>query len=472
MPSGLGRIEHIVVVMFENRSLDHLCGFLYDEDYRPLHFLPRGTREQFNGVPLSYSNPSNHGYFEGEGPAKGVAVRKGAHDRCVPHDDPQELFDQINLQLFGKPHPEPGAKPNMQGFLVSYQQTKPQNAGEIMECYTPEQLPVLSTLARSFAICDEWYASAPCQTWPNRAFFHLGTSRGKVNNYPYDPFDFDVPTIFNVLNEQKVSWAVFNDSVLESATRLQFPQLWDLLLEPHFQRFESFQQDARDGKLPAYSFVEPSFVLNPNDAHPPHDMLLAEQFLWKLWQALSTGKHWESTMLVITFDEHGGCIDHQPPPENAVAPDDCPGEEGFNFDRYGVRVPTIVVSPWIEEGTVFRSPLSHPYDHTSMIATLRDWLRIPETEMPKSRRVKAAPTLEHLLTRSEPRAEIPAIPFPEGKVARLSLDLAPNDFQKGLMVAAAHRLGLRGGVKLLSNVRHRQHIEDFFRTYRERHHRS
>ncbi len=474
MPQSLGlqRIQHLVVLMLENRSFDHLCGFLYAGQQQARHFLPAHSHPAFNGMPLSYSNPSNAAYFTGQGPANPVVVRVGAHNRCVPSQDPQELFEQINLQLFGTEHPRPDEPPTMNGFLVSYQQTKAAGPDEIMECYTPEQTPVLSALARNFAICDQWYASAPCQTWPNRAFFHLGSSRGQVNNFPYDPFAYDVPTIFNVLKEQKVSWAVYNDSIFESATRLQFPQLWDLLLEPHFQGFDDFQRDARNGNLPSYSFVEPSFLIDPNDGHPPHDFLLAEQFVWRVWQAVSSGAHWESTLLLITFDEHGGCIDHQPPPYGAPPPDDLRSSNGFGFDRYGVRVPAIAVSPWIEPGTVFRSPQEQPYDHTSVIATLRDWLHIPEQRMLPSRRVASAPTLEHLLTRAEPRAEVPALPFPAGEASKHHLELAPNDFQKGLMVSLAHRMGLRGGIKLLAHVHSRQHVVDLFSTYKQRHQRT
>lgn len=472
MSKALAHIQHVVVLMLENRSLDHLCGFLYSGAHGPRHVLPAGSSPGFNGMPLSYSNPSNPGYFNGSGPPNPVAVHAGAHDRGVPHEDPQEVFEDINLQLFGTETPLANQHATMNGFLISYQRTKPANPNEIMECYTPDQLPVISTLAREFAISDAWYASVPTQTWPNRAYFHLGTSRGKINNYPYDPFDYDVPTIFNVLEQQKISWAVYNDSIFESATRLQFPQLWDLLLEPRFQNLSTFEEDARNGRLPAYSFLEPSFIVDPNDAHPPHDLLLAEQLVWRVWNAVSTGAHWDSTLLVITFDEHGGCIDHQPPPENAVAPDDQLAANAFAFNRYGVRIPTIAISPWIEAGTVFRSPTDAPYDHTSVLATIRDWQRIPKDRMLSSRRIAAAPTLEHLLTRSEARREIPAIPYPTGIAIKQEMHLAPNDFQKALLVALGHRVGLRGGVKLLENVRHRKHVANFFQAYKERHHRG
>jgi phospholipase C len=462
MPGALSRIEHFVMVMLENRSFDHVAGFLYDEQSRPLHFLPASAEPRYNGMPADYSNPSNPAYFQGGGPANPVSVRRGAANFQVPDPDPQELFDDITFQIFGTTSPEPGQAAAMNGFLVSYQRVGSQHPEQIMQCYTPEQLPVISQLARGFAISDAWHAACPCQTFPNRAFVHAGTSCGQINNSPYDPFNYDVPTIFNVLTEIEADWAVYNDSIFESATRLQFPKLWDVLLEGHFHDFDDFQEAARQGKLPRYSFVEPSFLVNPNDEHPPHDLLLGERFLWQVWNALASGAHWESTLLLITYDEHGGCCDHQAPPWGATAPDSRRAANGFAFDRYGVRVPAVLVSPWIEPGTVFRSPTARPYDHTSVLATLRDWLQIPAARMLPSARVADAPTLEAVLTRSAPRPEIPAIPYPAGTPVRHPVTLPPNHFQKGLAMALAHRYGLRGAAKTVENLLTRRHVADFF----------
>jgi phospholipase C len=462
MATAFSSLQHIVVVMLENRSFDNVAGFLYEQNPQPRYFLPSSTEPRYNGMPLDYSNPSNPEYFSGGGPPNPVPVKRGADNSRVPNYDPQELFDDITFQIFGATMPQPGQAATMNGFLVSYQRVARQNPEQIMQCYAPEQLPVISQLARSFAICDAWYASCPCQTFPNRAFVHAGTSCGQVNNWPYSPFDYDVPTIFNLLSDMKVSWAVYNDSILESATRLQFPRLWDLTFGSHFKDFDDFQEAARQGKLPRYCFVEPSFLINPHDEHPPHDMLLGERFLWQVWNAVASGAHWESTLLLITYDEHGGCCDHQPPPWGATPPDGHRGENGFSFDRYGVRVPAVVVSPWIEEGTVFRSPTQRPYDHTSVLATLRDWLQIPEKLMLTSARIADAPTLEQVLARSTPRSEIPAIPYPAGTPVEQPVTLPPNHFQKGLAVAAAHRLGVRGAAKVVENLVTRRHLADFF----------
>lgn len=470
MASAFSELQHFVVVMLENRSFDNVAGLLYGEGNQPRQFLPAGSEPRFRGMPLDYSNPSNPDYFRGGGPPNPVSVRRGAANFQVPDPDPQELFDDITFQLFGRTNPQPGQIPAMNGFLVSYQRVAKQNPDQIMQCYTPQQLPVLSHLARSFAISDAWYSSCPCQTFPNRAFMHLGTSCGQVNNWPYDPFNYDVPTIFNVLTDMKVDWAIYNDSIFESATRLQFPRLWDLQLEKHFRGFDDFQENARQGKLPRYCFVEPSFLIDPNDEHPPHDMLLGERFLWRVWNAVASGAHWESTLLLVTYDEHGGCCDHQPPPWGATPPDERRGENGFAFDRYGVRVPAVLVSPWIEEGTVFRSPTERPYDHTSVLATLREWLQIPQNSMLPSARVASAPTLEQVFTRSAPRTEIPAIAYPAGTPVRHPLTLHPNHFQRGLAMALAHRYGVRGAAKAVENLVTRQHIADFFSEHTKHRH--
>jgi phospholipase C len=180
-------------------------------------------------------------------------------------------------------------------------------------------------------------------------------------------------------------------------------------------------------------------VDKPNDEHPPHDVVAGEQFLWAIWQAVSKSPAWPETLLLITYDEHGGTYDHVMPPWGAASPDDksSPGEQGFGFDRFGVRVPLIAVSPWIAPGTVFRSDTSVPYDHTSVLATLRDWLSIPSDKMLASKRIVAAPTLAQLLTLDQPRTTLPAISQPAVEVTETSTFLPPNTLQKSMVSALA-----------------------------------
>jgi phospholipase C len=267
------------------------------------------------------------------------------------------------------------------------------------------------------------------------------------DNTPPNPFHYNTKTIFNVLKELGVTWKIYVDGIVTpSLTRYQFiTQLSDPLLAPHFRGFNEFQNDAALGTLPSYSFVEPSFIEKKNDQHPPHDVAAGDRFLYDVWKALSTGSAWENTLLIITYDEHGGCYDHVPPPWTAVKPDDSTPQKPFEFDRYGVRVPTVVVSPWIEPGTVFRSGSGAvDYDHTSILATLRDWQDLAgraKAGWLVSKRIEAAPTLGQVLTRTTPRTVTPEVPVPGVKLKEvpkktLKKGIPLNSIQSGLAAAA------------------------------------
>jgi phospholipase C len=470
MGSILSQIEHIVVVMLENRSLDNLCGWLYADGASPSHVIPTGSAPAFDGLDAGFWNPSNSSYFQGQPPER-VFVTTQAAGMTVPDPDPQEAFDHITFQLFGPQGFAPSPSWPMQGFVIDYQSTGAASPDRIMQAYSADQIPVLSALARNFAISDRWFSSTPNQTWPNRSFVHAGTANGNVNNGVIpDPFDWDVPTIFNVLESLGETWAVYSDTTLTpSLTRTMFPKLWDPLLDPHFRGFSAFEYACSNGSLPSYSFIEPSFLIDPNDEHPPHDVTAGEAFLHAIWMAVSQSRLWSKILLIITFDEHGGCYDHVLPPTNAVTPDRAsdPGAEGFRFDRFGVRVPAILVSPFIEGGTVFRADASGsgtPFDHTSILATLRDWLGIPAAQMLPSRRIVAAPDLGPALTRSSPRTDVPPIPAPPARrsLAQPAMTEPLNDLQKSLITGSARRFGL-DPAGVLATVRTRQDAERFFR---------
>ncbi|HEY8025905.1 MAG TPA: alkaline phosphatase family protein [Burkholderiaceae bacterium] len=420
---GLENIKHVVVVMFENRSFDNLLGWLYDDATVPQHFIPADNARPFDGLHGGqYSNQLNPG-------AAPVNVSMhttnwpGAPAQQVPSPDPHEEFEYVSQQLFGNVKPGPGVVPDMSGFLQNYgtvDDVTPETAAQIMETYSPGQAAVINDIAKNFAVCDAWFASVPSQTWPNRGFVHSGSSDGHINNENCELYDID--TIFNVLEQQGKSWGVFHDTTLiPSLTQFQFlPKLGDY--PEKFKRFDQFTHlcaaaaDAEDAqKLPAYSFVEPRFVPElglfkidfPADYHPPHNICRGEQFLASVYQSIRNSPYRDDILLVITFDEHGGCYDHVPPPEGAVAP--LPGNQSrrtngdgtpmFRFDRYGVRVPAIVVSSYVAPGTVFRAPNgSAPYDHCSILATLRDWLHIPDANFLASPRIAGAPGIGPVLT--------------------------------------------------------------------------
>ncbi|MFZ0694455.1 MAG: alkaline phosphatase family protein [Alphaproteobacteria bacterium] len=421
--SALDRINHIVVLMLENRSFDNMLGMLYPKS---------AGFDGLDGTETNLDANSN--------PVR-VWNRPGTDETTmtIPNPDPGELWADINTQLFGTAMPAPAAR--MAGFVRNYTSQAAQPAaaykpGSVMHYFTPEQVPVISRLARQFAVCDRWHASAPCQTWPNRFFVHTGTANGYENNSP-PHFPYEMPTIFNRFEDLGIAngWKIYFHDVPQSLT---LAKLW-----PHlsgFRLYEEFQYDARTGNLPAYSFIEPRYFADvslPNDQHPPHVVTLGEQLIADVYNRLRNGPAWAETLLVIIYDEHGGCYDHVPPPK-AKPPSSAPSSP-FNFDRYGVRVPAVIVSPFISQGTVLRPPGDTPFDHTSIIATLRKRFSLGA---PLSDREMVAPDLETVLSLSNPDnvgpEHIEPLPFVASPADVAQAQAVPlNNMQESLLRLAA-----------------------------------
>ena len=456
---GMENIEHLVVVMFENRSFDNLLGWLYDNDKnRPKHNIPAPPdgRPTFEG--LSKNTFSNSLVVPGEDRQDYVSQGTSDWPSCpnrnqVPTPDPHEEFEFVTEQIFGKRNPGPGDPADMSGFLQNYYSTDAglDSCGQIMQTYGPDDANVINDLARSFAVCDGWFASVPSQTWPNRGFVHSGSSDGHVDNDSYE--FYQNRTIFNVLQDQGIPWKVFSNTYTAWLTYLQFWQHGSL--RDHFHRYAAFDDacsaaadaDPED-KLPAYSFIEPRFLAElfswPSDYHPPHNICRGETFLAEVYESVRKSPYRDKILLIVTFDEHGGCYDHVPPPSGAAPPDPHPiSRDGkFKFDRFGVRVPALVISSYVEPGTVFRAPAGlTPYDHTSILATLREWLKLdqgPGGFLP-SPRIKAAPTLDRVLTRGAGQEnkdwpEITAKCLIDGSDE--SKDTPLNDLQRSILAAA------------------------------------
>ena len=407
MPSAnqLPSIEHVVLLMLENRSFDHMLGFLYaDSGNRS----PSG--QPFEGLNGDESNPDADG-----NPVQVFKIQATDQDAYfMPGADPGEGYAATNNELFGTTTaPAPPAATN-QGFVkdfaytLGWQTKSPSRAKEIlpgtvatniMGCFTPEMLPVLSGLARGYAVCDHWYSSAPTETFPNRAFVNAGTSQGHMNDKTPS---FTVPSIFGLMSQHGLSWAIYGYDK-PPLTRANFPDTVAADAS-HFGLFKDFQAAAAAGTLPAYTFLEPDWGTTGNSQHPNYDVALGEQLIHDVYYALRDGPAWAQTLLVVTYDEHGGCYDHVPPPEGATPPDDCVGEYGFDFKRFGVRVPAVIVSPLVAAGTVFRVPDgATPLDHTSVLKTLEVRFGLPAL----TARDAAAPDIGDALTLQTPRTDDP-----------------------------------------------------------------
>ena len=394
MANLLQKIDHIVLLMLENRSFDQMLGFLY----------PAGNG--FNGLTGDESNPDETG--------REIKVYKinatDPHPYLMPGADPGEGFQNTNYQLFSTDDPAPGAVPDNKGFVINfkaaiasdlakhYKDTLPgTEPSQIMGMYTPELLPILSGLATGFAVCDAWFASVPTMTMPNRAFVAAATSQGHLDDHTKI---FTCPSIFGRLSDKNVDWAIYGYN-RDPLTRHDFPDVQSAD-DSHFGHFRDFEDRAAAGTLPAYTFLEPSWDASGNSQHPNYDVAKGEQLIHDVYYAVRNGKDWASTLLIITYDEHGGNYDHVAPPADATPPGDgTVGEFGFDFTRFGVRVPAVLISPLIDKGTVFRG--TGRIDHTSVLKTIQErWGTQPLTE-----RDKAAASLGPVLTLEVPRTDDP-----------------------------------------------------------------
>jgi phospholipase C len=428
-------MDHVVVVLFENRSFDNLLGRLYQP----------GEAAAFEGVVgKDLSNPIPA--WAEHGAERKVVPYEVSTTMDSPDPDPGEEYQHTNTQLFNRldeanrfkdatemvpPYnaPDPGQLPTMDGFVTDYASFLTVELGrqptydeyrQIMTGYSPDQVPVMSALARSFAVFDHWFSEVPSQTMANRSFWTAASSSGFVVNRPMTNFmrHNRAETLFERLEQHGKSWKVYvlEPDPLSFTGLIHFERLRDRFAT-HFVPFAEFERDAAGGTLPDFSLVEPNLLAGHCDYHPafgralligvdvrmdpPSSILAGEAFLARVYGAVRsatspTGSNALNTLLVIGFDEPGGTYDHVPPgPVPPSDPGRAPGQLGFLFDRSGYRVPAVMVSPWIEPATVCNEEMRH----TSLIATLR---RVWDLGPPFTGRDAAAATFEHLLARSSP----------------------------------------------------------------------
>src|SRR5262249_1527394 len=340
---------------------------------------------------------------DAERPVRVYRVEPGTPNCYLrPGADPGEGFHHTNYQLFRTDDPTPGQVPEMKGFVIDFKAAIASDLAkgfkdtltatppsEIMGMYTPEALPVMSALAKGYAVCDQWFCSAPTQTLPNRGFAAAATSLGFLQN-AHAKF-FTTQSIFGLMDKHDVDWSVFGYN-REPMTRNDFPDTLHAD-DRHYGHFRDSQHRWADGELAAYTFLEPDWGATGNSQHPNYDVALGEKLIRDVYDAVRTGPAWNETLLIISYDEHGGNYDHVAPPWGATPPDDSLGEFGFDFTRFGVRVPAILISPRIKAGTVFRVSKG-VIDHTSVLKTVETRFNLPSL----TRRDAAAPHLGDVLT--------------------------------------------------------------------------
>jgi phospholipase C len=420
-------IQHVFVLMLENRSFDHLLGFssISGAD------AESGLKTAVNGLSGTETNSYN---------GKVATVSHPADYAMVV--DPGHEFTDVLCQLSG---PNAGYTPGGQyppidnsGFVVSYAQAcskanQQRDVTEILKCYSPGQLPVLNALAQEFAVCDRWHASMPGPTWPNRMFVHAASSAG-LDHSPTTAeialwetasgFSFPNGDIFDRISAKGLQRRLYAGDGFPMTAALKGIRLDDI------RPYEKFAADLQGSFPYSYVFIEPSYALlndykGSTSEHPLDDVRLGEGLIKSTYEAIRNSVLWKSSVLIITWDEHGGFFDHAFPPA-AIAPGDTAptgghNQYGFTFEQYGPRVPAVVISPWLPRNVIDH----HLYDHSSIPATLEKLFGID----PLTERDRAANSVLPLLSLDAARDDAPTtLPSPAsvpgGEV--LSMVIAPS----------------------------------------------
>ncbi|EAR87010.1 phosphoesterase family protein (macronuclear) [Tetrahymena thermophila SB210] len=411
-------IKHIVVLMMENRSFDHMLGW-----------MTKGGQ---------YGNPNVNGLTGNECNTAlngtQICVAPNAQD-CSAYDPghgPQTTTERVYNCVYQAQnstsddpcvnHASLKVPANMQGFVAAAQRGGQDGLTE-MSGFLPEEVPIITTLANEFALFDNYFVSYPGCTNPNRMFVHMGTCDGCVQNSQAIG-QIKNTTLQEVLEKNGLSWRYYyEDQPIDWFLYIEYFNK-NFLNRKKFSNMEQFYKDAQDGTLANYTFINPSETVRPflnhtksfglpNDQHPDHSVKEGERLMKNVYEALRNGPKWNETLFIITYDEHGGFYDHVPPPQEGVPnPDGKVNAEGFNFERLGIRVPTIAISPWIEKGQLVKEPKpwqkpfnTSQFEHSSIISTV---MKIFGLEYNFSKRTEWAATFDDLISRTEPRTDCPA----------------------------------------------------------------
>lgn len=441
-------VEHVFVLMLENRSLDQMLGFS----------RLTGT-DAVSGNPTAIEGLSGTESNSAPPPAGPVSVTTPS--TYVAPADPGHEFPDVREQLCGAGGGystqglpmgalDPGI--NNSGFVTNFARKYPKvDMATPMKCFTSAQLPVLTTLAHEFAVCDHWFSSIPGPTWPNRFFVHAATSGGldhspslpkELSSMAGGAYKFANGTLFDLLNSAKLGWAIYTGDDFPQALHME--GMADNLTK--FHEFSHFKKELMAGAVTqSYVFIEPDWhpfthFKGGTSQHPLDDVTGGERLVKEVYEAIRGSPAWESSMLIITYDEHGGFYDHLPPP-TTVDPGDAPTDpdnnrNGFDFRQLGVRVPAIVVSPFVRRGVIDH----RVYDHSSVPATVERLFRLTNL----TQRDKHANMVDSLLDSSGPRTDAPMTlpdPVDTGGILKLEVEALNKGEELGEKVIAGIGLG-------------------------------
>ena len=369
--ASVSPIQHVFVLMLENHSFDNMLAL--------------------SGIPgIDAATPSDSNTYNS------VTYSVAGNAPSSMPTDPGHEFPDVVEQLAGQNahYPNGGPYPaiNNSGFAANYATTTTEgplpptgDVGDIMLCFnTATQLPVLNQLATEFVVCDRWFSSLPGPTWPNRFFLHGGSSNG-LDHSPttaemlewelLDGFKYPHQSIYDAMSARHVGYRLYHDDNgplegrVSQVSSLHGIELWDV------NDLSGFASDLSKPYPYAYTFIEPNYgdvingsYANGSSQHPMDGVTKGEALMKQVYEALRNSPLWESSVLILTYDEHGGFYDHAAP-GSSYPPDDGSSAKynqyGFTFEQYGVRVPALVISPWVAAG------VDHTvYDHSSVLKTL------------------------------------------------------------------------------------------------------
>ncbi|KAJ3300981.1 hypothetical protein HDU76_005929 [Blyttiomyces sp. JEL0837] len=367
-----------VVLALENNSFDRILGYWAHK------------KQNVNGTPQNATQFC---------PQNGQTLTVDPNLPLQALAGPEHGIDFVTTQIYGPGVSTMDAKnhvPNMSGFCAAYPESSDSTVlHQVIDGFAPEQVPVYTTLADEYAVFDSWFAGVPGPTIPNRLFLMSASSHNDTEVQTSNPISGDLKgypgkSIFRNLDESSISWTNY---WMEVPTPIIMRDTRHFRNINRFKTFNKFYDDPKAGQLAQFVWLDPNYANGntvwkifgePNDGSPGSDFARAEALLKSIYEALVASPQWKHTLFIVTFDEHGGAYDHVPPPTTGIPSPEPIAENSkiFKFDRLGVRVPTLLISPWIQKGTViskpnFPSPNAH-FEHSSLSATIKNIFNLPD----------------------------------------------------------------------------------------------
>jgi phospholipase C len=414
------KIKHVFVLMLENRSFDHILGFSNITGSDAIN----GMNTAINGLsPNQFFNldPHNANHIFAATPAD---FKLSSTDKDPGHEFNDTVMELCGLQAQYDRDNQVYPPINNFGFVANYRSVQESSSPDkCMKCYAAEQVPVITQLAKEFAVCDQYFSSMPGPTWPNRFFMHAATSGGlddspdnfrTVTATMLNGYEFENGSFYDCLDDNDVPWIVFRGDSLPQILAVR--GMKQNRLFGKIRDFDDFDDIVNDEDFDIqYIFIEPNYgkvLPGPGDdfscgnsQHPLDDITRGEKLIKHVYETIRNSPHWNDSVLIINYDEHGGFFDHASP-SWAVEPGDevldpHNVQNNFDFKQLGVRVPCIVVSPFIPKNIIDHTL----YDHTSVLKTVEELYQLD----PLTERDKAANSMSHLFSLDTPRTDAPTV---------------------------------------------------------------